>query len=1049
MNSNSLIEIASFTPNSLQAPNAWVGHLPFAAWLIREVSPKIFVELGTHSGNSYFAFCQSVIENSLQTKCYAVDTWQGDEHAGRYNEEIFDKVNMHNKERYAGFSRLLRMTFNDAATYFGDESIDLLHIDGLHTTEAVRHDFETWLPKLAPGAVVIFHDTNVRERNFGVWKLWGELKSSYPNNLEFVHSHGLGVLQLNNAPHEMILEWLQSDSHEKQRLKNYFTSLGSRQLERFEFNELKRHSASLNQSLAERDEQVDSLNQVVLERDEQIDSLNQVVFERDEQISALLNSTSWRMTKGFRWLKHKADKVSESVHSVTIGRSLRYVFHGLPLSPMTKRIIKNTVFKTLGVFFKNRAFYRNWQQPSRLQKDSTSINSDIQHGTKTSPSLLPKTMKILVIDATTPTPDRDSGSLDTWFNLRALVELGFDVTFIPDDLKPLGRYTENIRALGVRILTSNEIRSIKEFLTNRGQEIDIFFLHRIHTARKSLPFIKRYSPNAKIIFNTVDLHYLREGREAELSKNPKSIKTARDTKQAEYKMMRTADVTIVLSQSEFDIVSQEEPEINLSLVPYMREIKGCKNGFNSRKDIIFIGGFLHQPNVDAIKYFVSDIWPTVRSRLPGTNLLVIGSNASEEIIALGASDRRIKVVGFVEDIDSYFNQCRLTIAPLRYGAGIKGKIGTSASYGVPCVATPLAAEGMGLVDGVEVVVADGATQFAEKLIALYTDEDLWAIVSKGSLAFARRNYSYETGKARIETLIQSLFFKKETRRLKVTTIETLAEFIHYQNLQRTEYARRMAHEKSSVGTPRGFAIDGYCTVCQKPTRFHTDFQYSFKIASGERYPNWREHLVCRHCGLNNRLRAAIHLFQQECEPMKDSTIYVTEQTTPLFAWMKSHYSSVVGSEFLGADFHPGVSSPAGIRHESLTMLSFDSHSFDFILSFDVLEHIPDYKAAISECFRVLKRGGRMVFSVPFSFESEDHVIRARISEDGHLEHLMEPEYHGDPINTAGCLCFYHFGWKLLREFKETGFESAKAYFYWSDKFGYLGVDQALFIATKI
>jgi glycosyltransferase involved in cell wall biosynthesis len=281
---NNLISAASFTPNSLQSPNAWIGHLPFAAWVIQEVSPKIFVELGTHTGNSYFSFCQSVVETGTSTKCYAVDTWQGDEHAGQYNDEIFITVNSHHQEHYVGFSRLLRMTFDDAVSYFADESIELLHIDGLHTYEAVRHDFETWLPKLAPGAVVMFHDTNVRVRNFGVWKLWEELQARYPNNLEFVHSHGLGVLQLNNAPDKKKLEWLQPNSPEKQRLLNYFAALGSWQLGRYELNELNTQIAKLSQALTERDGQIVTFSQGLAERDGQIAGLAQAVHDKDVHI---------------------------------------------------------------------------------------------------------------------------------------------------------------------------------------------------------------------------------------------------------------------------------------------------------------------------------------------------------------------------------------------------------------------------------------------------------------------------------------------------------------------------------------------------------------------------------------------------------------------------------------------------------------------------------------------------------------------------------------------------------------------------------------------
>lgn len=304
MNHNKLLDIAAFAPKSLQSPNAWVGHLPFAAWLISEVKPKIFVELGTHTGNSYFSFCQSVFEASILTKCFAVDTWQGDEHAGQYSDAVFESVNTYNNERYALFSKLLRMTFDDALASFADQSIELLHIDGLHTYEAVKHDFESWLPKLAPGAVVVFHDTNVRERNFGVWKLWEELQLIYPNNLEFTHSYGLGVLQLNNSTAGNNLKWLQSGAHEKEMLLNYFEALGSRQMERFEFNELNQ-LRKLNQlrEVNELKEIVESYKHKVAELDLQIIDIKQANIERENYIHQMFNSTSWRLTEPLRAVK--------------------------------------------------------------------------------------------------------------------------------------------------------------------------------------------------------------------------------------------------------------------------------------------------------------------------------------------------------------------------------------------------------------------------------------------------------------------------------------------------------------------------------------------------------------------------------------------------------------------------------------------------------------------------------------------------------------------------------------------------------------------------
>src|SRR4051812_19442063 len=168
-------------PQRLSSPNAWVGHIPFAYWLIEAAKPRRLVELGTHSGNSYLAFLQAVSDLKFETQCFAVDTWRGDEHAGFYGNSVYEELSAFHDARYQSFSRLVRSTFDDAVAYFEDGSIDVLHIDGLHTYSAVKHDYDLWQPKLSERGIVLFHDINVRENDFGVWKLWDELRLHFPS----------------------------------------------------------------------------------------------------------------------------------------------------------------------------------------------------------------------------------------------------------------------------------------------------------------------------------------------------------------------------------------------------------------------------------------------------------------------------------------------------------------------------------------------------------------------------------------------------------------------------------------------------------------------------------------------------------------------------------------------------------------------------------------------------------------------------------------------------------------------------------------------------
>jgi hypothetical protein len=211
----------------------------------------------------------------------------------------------------------MRMTFDAAAPYFSDASIHMLHIDGLHTYDAVKHDFETWLPKLAPGAVVLFHDTNVRERDFGVWRLWEELQQRYPDNIEFSHSHGLGVLQLPHAPEQKKLAWLSPTWPEKQKLKEYFGALGFRQLEQMRIDAALGERGSqiihLKQKVMENEKYIQELQEQVSGLNIQLSDIKRLVAEKESQLVDFFKSTSWRVTRPLRYIRRLSAGISEEI----------------------------------------------------------------------------------------------------------------------------------------------------------------------------------------------------------------------------------------------------------------------------------------------------------------------------------------------------------------------------------------------------------------------------------------------------------------------------------------------------------------------------------------------------------------------------------------------------------------------------------------------------------------------------------------------------------------------------------------------------------------
>jgi len=269
-----------WTPERLAA-SAWLEHVPFAFWLVDVLRPATIVELGTHTGVSYSSFCQAVKTLGLSTRCYAVDTWKGDEHAGVYGEEIYNDLLEFNGRHYSAFSRLVRSTFDDALLHFEDGTIDLLHIDGFHTYEAVRHDFESWLPKLSSNAVIILHDTNVRENNFGVFRLWSEIASGH-TTFTFLHGHGLGVLGLGRVYPEPLRTFFNANlnSQLSGSIREIFSTVG-RSIG------LSYERSVLDQTLAELDRELGRLRDLLADRDVNIAVLTRKLVERETRVAVL------------------------------------------------------------------------------------------------------------------------------------------------------------------------------------------------------------------------------------------------------------------------------------------------------------------------------------------------------------------------------------------------------------------------------------------------------------------------------------------------------------------------------------------------------------------------------------------------------------------------------------------------------------------------------------------------------------------------------------------------------------------------------------------
>jgi len=975
--------------------NSWHKHIPFGFLLIQILEPRILVELGTHKGDSYCAFCQAVKALKLKTECYAIDTWNGDPQTGSYGPEVLKDLRAYHDRLYGKFSTLMPTTFDKGLKQFKNKSVDLLHIDGLHSYDVVLHDFELWLPKMSERGIVLFHDTRVKKKGFGVWKLWREISKNYLS-FEFEHGYGLGVLMVGEKPPARVFEFLNFCKESKDEVSSYFqsigqlvfakgvagqngtSSMGKIQMKDFcdllledsvrnsegtlkvyrelsqtrklleaalkannKFKETKKHlkkfkvlssdlqkectgleasekkvSSKLDKTLIDLATQKESYDRFqsdfksgktreseltlrifqarrLLEEkirtlenlknefeargvlaDQLKGELNQVQTE----LKCLLESRSVKITAPLRNVVRLLNRLFNGLKGRVTG-FLQAIFIRLPLSTTVKWRLKSFVFGRFGLFFKGTEAYHVWsymfknqhsaglesgQNPPQVQVDfneklsfkkfsspevsiiipvygqieytfnclkslgrlSSQYSYEIivvddcsrddtgeilsrvegirrvknkrnlgfirscnkgaslakgkyvlflNNDTEVSPSwmdelvktfeaqpdagivgsklvypggkiqeaggiiwndgtgwnygrnqdsklpefnylrevdycsgaslMIPKTLfdelqgfderyipayyedtdlafavrskgkkifyqplsqlihfegissgtdmtkgvksyqeanrhkftakwqevlpsygengkvpflakernivkRILVIDACTPTPDKDAGSVETFNFLKIFKSLGFAVTFIPaDNFLHVGKYTTDLQCMGVQCLYAPYVTDVLSHLKNYGYLYDLVLLYRVNYAYLFIDDVREHCPNAKIIFDTVDLHYLREERQAKIEGSESLVKQALETKKKEIDLMKKADTTIVLSEAERETLLADHPGLSIYTISLTLEISNHVPSFSKRKEIMFVGGFQHMPNVDAVLNFVHSTWP--------------------------------------------------------------------------------------------------------------------------------------------------------------------------------------------------------------------------------------------------------------------------------------------------------------------------------------------------------------------------------------------------------------------------------------------------------
>lgn len=356
--------------------------------------------------------------------------------------------------------------------------------------------------------------------------------------------------------------------------------------------------------------------------------------------------------------------------------------------------------------------------------------------------------RIIVFDKAVPTPDQDSGSQRMFSILQSLARIGRPV-FVPVNQAPLVEYQSLVGNQGVEVVPVLDYEQ-----TISADDPEVAILSRASVADEILPKLRRAYKDIKIIFDTVDIHSLRLEREYEITGDLQVAKEAEFRRKQELRVALESDQVWCVTDSDKKILDTLVPDAKIKVIPNIHNLQDRGRAFQEREGLLFIGSFLHRPNRDALEYYVNEIHPLVSEVLPQARLYVVGSHMTEEIFAFDSES--VKVLGHMRDVDELFHTTRVFVAPLRFGSGMKGKIGQAFSYGLPVVTTQIGAEGYGINHCSEAMVADNPLAFADAVIRLYKDRQLWQRLSDNGYGYVKQNLSPTVVREKIVAAIEEL-----------------------------------------------------------------------------------------------------------------------------------------------------------------------------------------------------------------------------------------------------------------------------------------------------